>query len=577
MQAVKVESCTSSKQVLKIEALILKRLQGLRHTCHLYGCGRTDKVNFVVMTLLGQNLSDLRKKQVKQVFSLSTVLRIAVQVVTAVQEMHDCGFLHRDIKPSNFAMGIGTESRKCCLFDFGLARQYTTPTGELKQPRPVAGFRGTVRYASINAHLGNELGRHDDLWSVFYMLIELATGSLPWRRIREKEEAGRAKQDTDHDELIKGLPLEFKLFMTHLKSLSYHDKPDYQHLINLFQNAQQRHGVNTSDPYDWEAHFTLPSSVTSASGISPPIDSPECPATPEVMDSQRNKDSEKSLGERVKKICQVFQTLNSPKATRAMSAGKRNISISPQSSDKTKQQHTLKSPSVPASSNNNNNSSKHANSKASTPAESGNEDNQMQVDQAREIGECEKKDHSNKKSFNDRPVPDVVPISGDQPPKSAFVYTGTDSDPSPYSNDNPMVKTRTTIAQMDTAGCLGHEDTSGRMDSGSQSSVEGPQVKRFERVDSPSSGLLEGQDLYRWRDSHTQAVRGDSYTSSVNIPNRGSDRAGEPSQQLFTSSLVMIPRPPSIPPRTGYFCSSARKRKFVAIGRRILANGLRTD
>ena len=575
MQAVKVESCTSNKQVLKIEALILKRLQGLRHTCHLYGCGRTDKVNFVVMTLLGQNLSDLRKKQVKQVFSLSTVLRIAVQAVTAVQEMHDCGFLHRDIKPSNFAMGIGTESRKCFLFDFGLARQYTTPTGELKQPRPVAGFRGTVRYASINAHLGNELGRHDDLWSVFYMLIELATGSLPWRRIRDKEEAGKAKQDTDHDELIKGLPLELKLFMTHLKSLTYHDKPDYQHLINLFQNAQQRYGVSNSDPYDWETHSTLPSSVTSASGISPPIVSPECPATPEVMDSQRNKDSEKSLGERVKKICQVFQTLNSPKATRAVSAGKRNNSISPQSSDKTKQQHTLKSPlSVPASNNNNNNSSKHAtNDKLSTPAaENVNEDNQMQVDQAREIGEC---NQSSKESYNDRPLPDiVVPISYDQPPKRAFVHTGTDSDPSLYSNDNPMVKTRTTIAQMDTAGCLGHEDTSGKMDSGSQSSIEGPRNKRFERVDSPSSGLLEGQDLYGWRNSHTQAVHHDNYTSSVNIPN---NRAGEPSQQLFTSSLVMIPRPPSIPPRTGYFCSSARKRKFVAIGRRILANGLRTD
>lgn len=38
------------------------------------------------------------------------------------------------------------------MLDFGLARQYTTVLGEVRPPRAAAGFRGTVRYASINAH-----------------------------------------------------------------------------------------------------------------------------------------------------------------------------------------------------------------------------------------------------------------------------------------------------------------------------------------------------------------------------------------------------------------------------------------
>lgn len=42
--------------------------------------------------------------------------------------------------------------RKVYMLDFGLARQYTTGTGEVRAPRAAAGFRGTVRYASINAH-----------------------------------------------------------------------------------------------------------------------------------------------------------------------------------------------------------------------------------------------------------------------------------------------------------------------------------------------------------------------------------------------------------------------------------------
>lgn len=47
---------------------------------------------------------------------------------------------------------------------------------------------GTVRYASLNAHKNKEMGRHDDLWSLFYMLAEFVNGQLPWRKIKDKEQ-----------------------------------------------------------------------------------------------------------------------------------------------------------------------------------------------------------------------------------------------------------------------------------------------------------------------------------------------------------------------------------------------------
>ena len=45
------------------------------------------------------------------------------------------------------------------MLDFGLARQYTNAAGEVRPARAAAGFRGTVRYASINAHKNKEMGR----------------------------------------------------------------------------------------------------------------------------------------------------------------------------------------------------------------------------------------------------------------------------------------------------------------------------------------------------------------------------------------------------------------------------------
>ncbi len=267
----KVESCSSNKQVLKMEVAVLKRLQrSSLHVCEFLGCGRTDKVNYMVMSLLGPSLSELRKHQPHQRFSISTMLRTGVQILSAIQSLHDCGFLHRDIKPSNFAIGTTpTTRRQCYMFDFGLARQYTTVTGEVRQPRQVAGFRGTVRYASLNAHLSRDLGRHDDLWSVFYLLVELAVGQLPWRRIRDKEESGEMKAQFDHKKLIQGLPSELGLFLDHIKKLTYFDKPDYTYISSTLQKAITRLGIHESDLLDWEQDSCGPS-LTSASVVSTP-------------------------------------------------------------------------------------------------------------------------------------------------------------------------------------------------------------------------------------------------------------------------------------------------------------------
>lgn len=103
---------------------------------------------------------------------------------------------------SNFSIGrLPYNCRLVYMLDFGLARQYTTGTGEVRCPRAAAGFRGTVRYASINAHRNREMGRHDDLWSLFYMLVEFVNGQLPWRKIKDKEQVNEksgTKMDRKH-------------------------------------------------------------------------------------------------------------------------------------------------------------------------------------------------------------------------------------------------------------------------------------------------------------------------------------------------------------------------------------------
>lgn len=42
---------------------------------------------------------------------------------------------------------------------------------------------GTARYASVNAHNEMEQSRRDDLESIAYVLVYLATGTLPWMNL----------------------------------------------------------------------------------------------------------------------------------------------------------------------------------------------------------------------------------------------------------------------------------------------------------------------------------------------------------------------------------------------------------
>ena len=67
--------------------------------CEFVSCGRNDRFNYVVMSLVGQNLAELRRVQPKGFFTQSTYLRLGVQIVECIRSIHDCGFLHRDVKP----------------------------------------------------------------------------------------------------------------------------------------------------------------------------------------------------------------------------------------------------------------------------------------------------------------------------------------------------------------------------------------------------------------------------------------------------------------------------------------------
>jgi|MDSW01.3.fsa_nt_gb serine/threonine protein kinase len=146
--------------------------------------GRQGEYYVMVMDLLGPSLWDTWNTN-GQTMTQDMVACIAVEALAILENFHSKGFVHGDIKPENFLLGPpGTPTeKKLYLVDLGLAtrwRDAICSTHVDYDQRPDI-FRGTVRYASVHAHLGRTGSRRDDLESLAYTLLFLLKGRLPWQ------------------------------------------------------------------------------------------------------------------------------------------------------------------------------------------------------------------------------------------------------------------------------------------------------------------------------------------------------------------------------------------------------------
>lgn len=258
--AIKLEHREKDLQLLNWEANVYKYLyannKGLPK---IYWNGIQDDYNVLVMQMLGPNLENLLNL-CGQHFSLKTTLLIAMDMLQKMQYIHSKGIIHRDIKPENFLIGLN--NNEIHVIDFGLAKRFKNSDGSHIPFSDNKKMVGTVRYSSINTHIGIELSRRDDLESIGYLLIYFIKGVLPWQKLGPKgisrEQRYRliyeCKKNTTIEQLCQGLPKEFKLYMQHVKSLEFNEKPNYQYLYELFSRLFEKKKYIYDDEYDWIHH-----------------------------------------------------------------------------------------------------------------------------------------------------------------------------------------------------------------------------------------------------------------------------------------------------------------------------------
>ncbi|KAJ3137528.1 Tau-tubulin kinase 2 [Geranomyces variabilis] len=284
--AIKIEPPTAKKQVLRLEIAVLRKLAAAaaKHSedSEVQACPwvadfiasgkfaietaataekkRSERgvYSYVVMRLLGPNLSDVRRQTPGHRFSLPSTSHIAVQMLHAIETLHSIGIVHRDIKPGNFCLGPEStdpsdwpthlQTASVYMIDFGLSRRYLDSKRQVLPAREKVGFRGTSRYASLRAHEGADLGPADDLWSLFYLIVEFITGSLPWKG-REKERIAAMKR-MHHNQfdassadtmpadkhITSGLPQALVTLWVYLTRLDYGVAVNYRFVEGLLRD-----------------------------------------------------------------------------------------------------------------------------------------------------------------------------------------------------------------------------------------------------------------------------------------------------------------------------------------------------
>ncbi|MBA0783892.1 hypothetical protein Gotri_001536 [Gossypium trilobum] len=214
--------------------------------------GRQGDFYILVMDMLGPSLWDVWNS-LGQSMSPNMAACIAVEAISILEKLHLKGFVHGDVKPENFLLGLpgSADEKKLYLIDLGLgiifflsnqsaSRWKDAQSGQHVDydQRPDV-FRGTIRYASVHAHLGRTGSRRDDLESLAYTLIFLIKGRLPWQGYQGDNKSFlvcKKKMATSPELMCCFCPAPFKQFLEAVTNMKFDEEPNYVKLISFFES-----------------------------------------------------------------------------------------------------------------------------------------------------------------------------------------------------------------------------------------------------------------------------------------------------------------------------------------------------
>ncbi|EAY03038.1 CK1 family protein kinase [Trichomonas vaginalis G3] len=212
-----------------------------------YAYDKRSNVHISALELLGANLDDLKRVTNGYLVDINNTLRIAVETLRCIKDLHAMGIVHGDIKPGNFLVRPNRRF-PIALIDFGLSEIEDEDNGSSK-------YKGTPKYSSLPVLSGTRPKKCDDIYSWIISMVYLLCGSLPWSHINNKDKIKEMMEDEDGEKFKKFVPQELMEIYQYASSLANDDRNaeiDYEKIEDLLARSIVRHYVQWKDPYFWE-------------------------------------------------------------------------------------------------------------------------------------------------------------------------------------------------------------------------------------------------------------------------------------------------------------------------------------
>jgi serine/threonine protein kinase len=230
--AIKIEKLQNGINLLKNETRIYNFLNGINGIPKIKWFGTDNNLCYMVMELLGGSIEELKQQQPSKCFSFQLVVKIGIQVLEILKNVHNKELIHRDIKPDNLLLGIHTP--QIYLIDFGLAKRFMTNESTHIEKKEIKQLLGTPNFASINSHNLVELSRRDDIESLAYTLLYLYNGTLLWKNTNINIEEIKKIKMYFYDTVVSNKEYESNPFIDLLKyarELEFDECPNYDILL----------------------------------------------------------------------------------------------------------------------------------------------------------------------------------------------------------------------------------------------------------------------------------------------------------------------------------------------------------
>ena len=243
--AIKFEIKMDNIKSLKNEAKIYQYLGKINGFPQLKMFGTTDKVNYLVIDLLGNSLSNTILGFNK--LSLKTTLLIGIQMINRIKVLHENQLLHRDIKPSNFLFGLEKDTNKLYLVDFGFSKRYIY-NGTHIQEKKLTKIVGSLNFVSLNIHNYIEPSRRDDLESCIYIMLTMLLGKLVWFDKSNLNDIYKLKEQII---LIEEVPAFIKILLNYVRKIKFDETPDYNYIINIIIETFNTNLFENDGKFEW--------------------------------------------------------------------------------------------------------------------------------------------------------------------------------------------------------------------------------------------------------------------------------------------------------------------------------------